>query len=174
MSSLAIKSRAIIVCGSPGAGKITYGTTLARQQRACLLDIDTCTESLVRTGLKLSGHDPNGRDSNYFKSAYREVIYETLFSIARENLAFTDVIIIGPFTRELRDPEWPSKLETRLRAPVEIHYLYCSPERRKQRITQRAEARDLAKLADWGASQSYFGSEERPLFQHTFVDTSAH
>jgi predicted kinase len=173
MSSRIKANRAIIVCGSPGAGKTTYGKKLAKELRACLIDIDTCTEGLVRTGLDLSGHDPNDRDSEYFKSSYREVIYETLFSIARENLPFTDVVVVGPFTREIRDSTWPAKLGVRLETPVEVHYVYCSPECRRERIKQRGEGRDLAKLADWDASRQYFGAEDRPEFTHTFIDTSA-
>ena len=63
---------AIIVCGSPGAGKTTYGKQLAAELGAVFLDIDMSTERLIRLSLRQSGHDPDDRDSSYFKQVYRE------------------------------------------------------------------------------------------------------
>ena len=93
----------IIVCGSPGSGKSTYAGRLAATRSAALLDIDTVTERLVRIALARSGHNPDDRDSEYFKQTFREPIYETLFAVARDNLPFQDAVIVGPFTREIRD-----------------------------------------------------------------------
>ncbi|HWI41140.1 MAG TPA: AAA family ATPase, partial [Verrucomicrobiae bacterium] len=115
--------RAFIVCGTPAAGKTTYGKELARKEHAVFLDIDTSTERLVRLALQLSRHDPDDRDSPYFKEHFREPVYEQLFDIARENLQHVSVVIAGPFTRELSDPEWCGKLALRLGASVEVHYL---------------------------------------------------
>ena len=117
--------KAFVVCGSPGSGKSGYGRQLSKEREAVLLDIDTVTERLVRAGLNLAQHDPNDRDGGVFKETFRLPIYETLFDIARENLPWTDVIIVGPFTKELRNPEWPSVLKKTLNSPVEIHYVYC-------------------------------------------------
>ena len=70
---------------------------LAANSTATVLDIDTVTERLVRIGLVESGHSPDDRDSDYFKRTYRDPIYEALFDIARENLPYHDVVIVGPF-----------------------------------------------------------------------------
>jgi len=160
-----------IVCGSPGAGKSTYARKLAAAQHAVLLDIDTASERLVRVALRESGRDPNDRDSDYFKRTYREPIYETLFDIARENVPFQEVVVVGPFTRELRDPDWPSKLSQTLGGPVEVHYISCAPEIRRQRLAQRGDARDLAKLRDWEHYIQYY-EERQPVFEHVWVDGS--
>ena len=158
-----------IVCGSPGAGKSTYAKELASALGAALLDIDTATERLVRIALCEAGHDPDDRDSEYFKRTYREPIYETLFDIARENLIFQDAVIVGPFTKELRDPDWPSKLSQALGSPVEVHYITCPPETRKERLAKRGNARDLAKLRDWESYIQYY-EESLPVFVHVLVD----
>ena len=163
---------AIIVCGTPGAGKTTHARRLASKSGATLLDIDTVTERLVRTGLIASGHDPDDRDSDYFKRTYREPVYEALFDIARENLQFNDVLIVGPFTREIQDPDWPAKLVQRLASPVEVHYVQCAPEIRRQRLAVRGDARDGAKLADWDRYIEYYGDEHPPVFEHLLVDGS--
>ena len=108
-----------------------------------------------------------------FKRTYREPIYETLFDIARENLPFQDVVIVGPFTREISNPEWPSQLALTLGGAVEVHYVYCTPEVRRQRLARRGDARDLAKLEDWEKHLRYYGDESPPAFEHVPVDGSA-
>lgn len=166
-------ARAIIVCGSPGSGKTTYGKKLAAETNAVFLDIDTATERLVRLALRESGSDPDDRDSSDFKRVYREPIYEQLFDIARDNLPFNRVVIAGPFTREIRDAQWPGKLSRRLGASVEIHYVFCPPQVRRDRLLERANARDRAKLADWDSYIRYYGEEEPPCCEHVFVDGDA-
>ena len=165
-------NRAIIVCGSPGAGKSTYGRQLAKTLNASVLDIDTCTERMVRVALSVSGRDPDDRDSDFFKSNFRDAIYETLFDIARDNLIHQSVIIVGPFTREVRDQEWPVKLKERLNADVEVHYVYCDPLVRKERMITRNEPRDHKKFENWDEINAYYGKEEAPVFPHVWIDNS--
>lgn len=163
-------TRAIIVCGSPGSGKTTYARRLAAESGATLLDIDTVTERLVKVALIESGRSPDDRDSGYFKRTYREPIYEALFDIARENLVHHDVVIAGPFTKEIRNPDWPAVLSDRLGSSVEVHYVHCAPEIRRQRLLERGVARDQAKLEDWEDYLKYYGDEHSPVFEHVFVD----
>jgi len=162
--------KAIIVCGTPGSGKTTHAKRLAARNTATLLDIDTVSERLVRIGLAESGHSPDDRDSDYFKRTYREPIYEALFDIARENLCFHDVVIVGPFTREIQDHDWPEKLSGELGCPVEVHYVKCPPDIRRQRLADRGDARDRAKLDDWDRYVQYYGDEHPPVFAHVLVD----
>ncbi len=160
----------IIVCGSPGAGKSTYADKLAATRHAALLDIDTVTERLVRLALAQSGHSPDDRDSEFFKQTFREPIYQTLFEVARENLPVQEVVIVGPFTREIRDRNWPSRLGKLLGGPVEVHYVQCAPEIRKHRLEQRNNPRDQAKLDEWEHYIRYYGDESPPAFEHVLVD----
>jgi len=164
---------AFIVCGSPGAGKTTYARQLAAARQAILLDIDTVTERLVRIALGQSGHNRDDRDSDYFKLTFRDPIYETLFDIARENLPVQDAVIVGPFTREIRDPGWPAKLAARLGSSIAVHYVQCDPGIRRQRLARRGDARDLAKLQDWENYIRYYGEESTPVFDHVRVDATA-
>ena len=159
-----------IVCGSPGSGKTTYARHLAAARHATLLDIDTVTERLVRIALGQSGHSPDDRDSAYFKRTFREPIYQTLFDIALENLPVQDVVIVGPFTREIKDPGWPSKLAHILGSPIAVHFVQCAPELRRHRLARRGDARDLAKLNDWENYIQYYGDESLPVFEHVHVD----
>jgi predicted kinase len=161
-----------IVCGSPGSGKSTYARQLAAARHATLLDIDTVTERLVRIALVQSGHSQDDRDSEYFKRNFREPIYETLFDTARENLHIQDVVIVGPFTKEIKDPGWPSKLYLVLGSSIEVHYVQCAHENRRHRLARRGNARDLAKLNDWENYIQYYGDESPPVFEHVLVDGS--
>ena len=161
-----------IVCGAPGAGKTTYGRELARRKNAAFVDIDQATERLVRLALRESNHDPDDRDSSYFKETFRLPIYATLFDIAEEMLPWIDVVVVGPFTRELRNPHWPDELRSRFGAPIEVHYVFCEPEIRFGRLQRRGSERDRAKLASWESYLTYYGNEEPPAFPHVFIDTS--
>lgn len=105
-------NKAIIVCGSSGAGKSTYGKRLAGKLKAAFLDIDSATERMVRLSLSLSDNNPDDRDSSFFKKNYRQPIYDQLFDIALENISQINVVIAGPFTKEIRDNKWPKILET--------------------------------------------------------------
>ncbi len=165
-------SKAFVICGPPAAGKTTHGRQLAAQHHATFLDIDTVTETMVRAALTASGRDPNDRDSPWFKTHFRQPIYDTLFTIAAENLPNQNVVIVGPFTRETQDPAWPDWLTQHLQAPVEIHYVTCSPELRRQRMIGRGEPRDLPKLKDWDSFLAYYGEEQPPVFPHTLIKTA--
>jgi len=158
-----------IVCGSPGAGKSTYAKKLAAERGATLLDIDTVTERLVQLALHEAGHDPDDRDSGYFKLTFRDPIYETLFDIARENIPFQDVVVVGPFTKEQRDPEWPLRLSQFLGSAVQVYYVTCPSEIRKRRLAERGNPRDLAKLWDWDEYIQYY-EEKPPVFEHVLIN----
>jgi len=161
-----------IICGSPGCGKSTFGAKLAKDISGMLLDIDTCTERLVMAGLSSAGKDPTDRDSPMFKDIYRQPIYDTLFAIAADNLKHIDVVIVGPFTKEIRDATWPAQMSKLLGARVKVHYVYCSSVTRQQRLIDRANPRDANKLADWAEHSKYYDGELAPVFEHASVDTS--
>ena len=162
-----------IVTGSPGAGKSTFAALLAVEEKACLLDIDTASEKLVRAGLAACGKDPADRDSQYFKATYRAPIYDTLFELAAANLNSCPVIIVGPFTREIRNPDWLRELEQKFACPVKVIYIYCPPEIRRERIIARANPRDSQKLSSWDEFNKYYGSEAPPAFSHIFIDSTS-
>ncbi len=157
-----------VVCGPPAAGKTTHARSLAARLGAVLLDSDMVAEKLVRAGLILAGLDPNDRDSPSYKAAYRDTVYETLYDLAAANLPQVPVVIAGPFTRECGEQDWPEILEKRLGAKPEIHFVWCPPEKRRQRMIARGEERDLPKIADW---EDYVTlcREEPPVFPHHLV-----
>jgi predicted kinase len=163
---------ASVVCGNAGAGKSTFAASLARRLSAVLLDIDTVTERLAQTALSAAGLGRDDRDSDHYKTLLREPIYETLFDVAAENLPSLPCVIVGPFTRERREADWPRRLTLRLGAPVTIYYVHCDDAVRRQRLLSRNNPRDRSKLQDW-AAYSALGVDPGPLpFDHHDVDTT--
>ena len=160
-----------LICGPAGVGKSTYGKKLAAELGACLLDSDTVSEPVVRAGLEFAGLDPRDRDSPIYKATYREAVYQCLYDTALENLAQIDVIIVGPFTREIRSESWLQELEERFAVPVEVLFVTCASHERRRRIEARGNPRDLAKLNDWQAYLADSG-EDPPAFPYQKVDTT--
>jgi predicted kinase len=159
-----------VVTGPAGAGKSFHARRLAAERGACLIDSDIATERLVRAGLGLAGLDPDDRDSPAYKRAFRDAVYEAMFDLAVANLPHVPVVLAGPFTREGGEADWPERLERRLGVRAVLHFVWCPPELRRQRMIARGEERDRPKLRDWDA---YAAScrEERPVWEHVFVPT---
>ena len=160
-----------IVCGKPGVGKTTYAMGLANQYGAVLLDIDTVTEPVVKAGLELAGLENNDRDSKQYKKAFREPVYQALFDTAKQNLSINSVVIAGPFSQEIHDPDWDKALANLFGCKVEVHYLQCSESTRRNRIWQRGNPRDMAKLKDWQRASEYYGERRLPACQHILINS---
>ncbi len=154
-----------VICGPAGVGKSTHGRKRAAELGACLLDSDTVTEPVVRAGMLLGGEDPCDRDSPAYREAFREPVYECLFATAAENLAHTDVVLVGPFTSEIRNPEWLGELRERFGVEVKVTFVTCDEEERRRRIRLRGNPRDELKLRDW---EAYVASTDLrpPVFEH--------
>ena len=159
-----------VVCGPPAGGKTVYGRELATRLRAVFLDSDTATERVVQAGMGAAGMSPDDRDSPEYKRHFRTAVYETLFALAEENLPQLPVVLAGPFTAESQDATWPERLEARFGVPVQIHFVWAAPERRRERLVARGERRDLPKLADW---EGYLATcaAGAPPFPHVRIDT---
>src|SRR5690606_34713610 len=124
---------------------------------------------IIQASLASSGRDPADRDSAYYKENFRQPVYNTLFAIARENLLWLNTVIVGPFTREISDPVWPEVLTATLQATVEIHFVTCPPEQRRERMAQRGDPRDTQKLQNWAEHLRYAADAVVPAFDHVRI-----
>ncbi|HCQ32296.1 MAG TPA: hypothetical protein DIV54_02275 [Verrucomicrobiales bacterium] len=163
-------TRLYVVCGPPAGGKTRYGEKLALRVGAMVVDSDVTTEPVVEAGMGAAGLCPDDRDSDLYKKLFREPVYEALFRLAEVNLAWLSVVLVAPFTKESRDEEWPVRLTARFGVPVEIHFVTCPPEVRRERMRSRGEARDVAKLDDWDAHLASI-VHSPPPFGHVLVET---
>jgi len=166
------RRQAIIVCGNAATGKSTFAAQLCAQRGAALLDLDTLTERLSKLVLRAHGLPEDDRDSQAYKELLREPNYETVFDVACDNLEHVSCVIVGPFTRERQQADWPARLAARLGTSVEIYYLWCSVEQRRQRLLRRGNPRDRAKLEHFSAYAAA-GEDPAPLpYPHQRIDTS--
>ena len=159
-----------IVTGAAGVGKSTYARTLACELSAALLDSDTLSEAVVRAGMKAAGLNPTDRDSSEYKTIFRDAVYECLFETAAENLAHTSVVLVGPFTRELQDAQWPRRLAVRLGVEPTIWFLTCADQTRRERIAARGNPRDQLKLRAWDVYLESCSSDS-PAFEVNRIET---
>lgn len=159
-----------VVTGAAGAGKSTFGKKLSADLSAAFLDSDTVSEAVVRAGMKAAGLDPTDRDSPEYKRIFRDAVYECLFATAAENLVHTSVVIVGPFTRELQDANWPQQLEAKFGIAPVIWHLNCDDETRRNRIAARGNPRDRLKLQDWPGHASNV-DDKQPAFEVRSVST---
>jgi len=120
----------------------------------------------------ISGN-PDDRDSAAYKQTFREPVHESLFQAACENLPWTSVIVVAPFTREQNNPLWLEQLQSTLKLSQmpQAVYLSCEPMAARQRMKQRANPRDAQKLEDWDAMERYYAGPA-PAFPHIAVDSS--
>lgn len=166
------RQRAYVVCGNAGVGKSTFAAQLCANKGAVLLDLDTVTERLSRLLLRAHGLSEDDRDSQAYKQLLRDPNYEALFDVACDNLERLPCVIVGPFTRERREPDWPRQLEARLGTQVDVYLIWCSVEQRRERLRQRGNPRDLAKLADFDVYAAR-GEDPAPLpYPHWRIDTT--
>jgi predicted kinase len=93
---------AVLLTGSPAAGKSTVGRALARRLRAALVDQDTATAPLVAVVADLVGVDD--LDDRRLAGPTRGARYEAVTALAEDNLRIgTPVVLVAPFTSERRD-----------------------------------------------------------------------
>jgi predicted kinase len=137
-----------IVCGLPASGKTVFAKQLAADLAAAFFDSDTATDLVIQAAHRAAGIDPHDRDSITYKTTYREPVYATLFSLAKDNLPHVNVVVAGPFTSELRTKEaWIKQLQAQFPDTViKLHHLQISEQERLERMKKRGAPRDRAKI----------------------------
>ncbi|MFD2328430.1 AAA family ATPase [Cohnella sp. GCM10020058] len=146
----------VFVVGGAGAGKTTLAKRVAVRRHVPLFDMDTLLRPAAEALMTQAGLDPTDRDSAAYKSLCRDLGYRITMDAALENVALgTDAIVIGPFSRELNDPDW---LRCELghaglnsdAVQVKVVSVFLADESRyKERIAGRGGMLDQWKLEHW-------------------------
>jgi GTPase SAR1 family protein len=146
----------IFFLGPAGAGKTTIAKALAQRRQLPLFDMDTLSRPAAEVIMTLAGLDPNDRDSTVYKRHCRDLGYRITMDAALENLELgLDVIVIGPFTKEIEDPLWLENELLRIGASLrdvetKVLYLFLPDESfYRLRIAERGLDIDAWKLENW-------------------------
>lgn len=141
--ALVEKRIAVVSTGLPGVGKSTILKELNRQMLGSIyLDKDVINEILLQG---------NEYFSEYYKKFVKNQSYELMFALAEDNLknsSMCTVILDGMFGDKLSSPIVKPFIDSP-NFTVKVIYFYCSPELNRQRLLDRADARDNDKLNDF-------------------------
>jgi predicted kinase len=161
---------AVLVSGPPATGKSTLAMALAPRLAAAVLDLDVATGPLTRVVSALAGvHD---LDDPALAALTRDARYDTLLALAEANLAAgRPVVLVAPFSAERTRPAAWAATTRRLQAPATLVWLHLPPGELIRRLTQRAAARDEAKLRD-PASYLTGLNLDPPTVPHLALDAS--
>ncbi|MEY3579176.1 MAG: hypothetical protein RI984_280 [Pseudomonadota bacterium] len=172
MQTIKSTPRLILFAGHAGNGK----TSLAKKALPLIaertgedfffLDKDTVYGAFSSHMMGLLTGDPDDRDSPTYLQNIRDQEYAGLIDIVRENFSLNvNVILVGPFTRELMAGKFfhPTELGLPASTNCRIAWIDLDSEVARQRIEHRADARDAYKLAHW---ETYLQRRVEPPVHH--------
>ena len=147
-----IGKRMIFVTSPPACGKTKLSKKLATAiKHIVYLDKDTLIP-LSKQIFAVAGQ-PYNRSSEFFEKEIRDYEYDVILDLAFEALKYEDLVMVNaPFTQEIRDDEYISKLRTKLveyNAKLSVIWIVTDPEVCHQRMIDRASDRDTWKLSHW-------------------------
>lgn len=150
--------RLILFAGHAGTGKTTLAKRalpiiIARSgQDFFFLDKDTAYGRFSARVMQIATGDPNDRDSPFYLENLRDLEYQGLIDIVRENLQLNvNVVLVGPFSREIRSGLLfePARLGLPLHIHTRVAWIDLPAEEARRRMVLRADPRDAWKLNHW-------------------------
>ncbi len=143
----------ILVVSPPACGKTFVSKKLASAlTHVVYLDKDTLIP-LSKKIFEVAGEEYN-RSSDFFNKNIRDLEYVVTLDLAFEALQYEDLVLVNaPFTREIRDIDFVSKLSKRLKDELNAELVFiwvnASPETCHRRMVERNSTRDTWKLENW-------------------------
>lgn len=143
----------IVIGGAPGSGKSSIGKLLARSSGAALLDQDTVTNPLIAQIAALTGAGDD-LDHPSLRGEVRSARYACLRDTAAEiSTLGCAVVVVAPFTAELRDPVAWQEFSSAFDSPLLVAVTIDPTESLRRRLS-RGLARDRRLAASASAPAS--------------------
>jgi putative acetyltransferase len=163
-----------VVAGPPGAGKSTVASQLAQTLAlpAAVLDKDTLYSGFVAATLQAAGRPYGEREGSWYNENIKKHEYAGMAAAAREIRRHgCPVILVAPFTSETHDADrWAQFVAALGGDPVNLIWLRVDPETLRQRLVDRADPRDAAKLANYAGFLTATRAQEPPPVPHYEID----
>ncbi|MBR2381971.1 MAG: AAA family ATPase [Clostridia bacterium] len=147
-----MKKRLILVTSPPASGKTYVSKQLAKSlQNIVYLDKDALVPLSKR--IFIAANEEINRSSPFFEENIRNYEYDVILDIGFEALEYANLVLINaPFTREVRNNEYITRLKANLAkrdADLVVIWVETDIEVTRQRMAERNSPRDVWKLAHW-------------------------
>ncbi len=163
-----------VVAGPPGAGKTTVARLLlaALVPPPALLDKDTMYGSFVAAVLAAAGRPPGEREGSWYDEHIKVHEYRGMTATGREiRSAGCAVLLSGPFTSQIHDVrQWSSWVTDLGGPPVHLVWVRSDAATLRQRLADRALARDAAKRDQFAEFAASMRLGSAPAAPHVTID----
>jgi predicted kinase len=164
-----------VMAGAPGAGKSTVAGLLLHLLRPvpALLDKDVLFAGFVAQVQRAYGKPPGEREGDWYDAHVKRHEYGGMTAAAAQIRATgCPVLLVGPFTGQIRDPDRWSAWVGRLGGdPVHLIWVRCDEATLHARLLRRGSPRDAGKLADFDRFLARMAPDVPPPVPHHELDT---
>ncbi len=147
-----MSKKLLLVTSPPACGKTRLSRRIATELYGSVyLDKD----SLIPLSKRIFSvaRKPYNRSSEFFKREIRDYEYDAILAIAVEALKYNDTVILNaPFTSELRDENYMSRLKKRVNsagAKLVVVWIESDEQTCYSNMKRRNSDRDRWKLGHW-------------------------